>query len=112
MTSGARVSNSSGVSTKAIGKRLRPNGCQFARCGRRSNPIPAVPAGRPRGDLLFRIVGGQVPEHADATHPVGLLCAHRERPRQCSAAQRSYEFPPCDIDWHRTLQWGWHAHWI
>ena len=59
--------------------------------------------------LSFRIVGGQVPEHADATHPVGLLRARGERPHQCCAAQSSYEFPPSDIDRHWTLHRG-HAH--
>ena len=46
--------------------------------------------------LFFRIVCGPVQEHADATHPIGLLRARGERPRECCAAQSSYEVPPSD----------------
>src|SRR5262245_36397183 len=41
--------------------------------------------------LSFRIVRGGVHEHADAPHPLALLCAPRERPRRCRAAEKRDE---------------------
>jgi hypothetical protein len=38
--------------------------------------------------LAFRIVRGQVHEHPDAAHPLGLLRAGRERPSRCRAAAK------------------------
>src|SRR5262249_53129254 len=38
--------------------------------------------------LPFRIVSGQVHEHADATNPIGLLRARREWPRSRAAEKR------------------------
>jgi hypothetical protein len=38
--------------------------------------------------LSFRIVRGQVHEHADAPHPLGLLRALRERPRRRRAGKQ------------------------
>src|SRR5262249_59334659 len=38
--------------------------------------------------LPFRIVLDQVREHADAPHPVGLLCTCREWPRRSRAAEK------------------------
>jgi hypothetical protein len=34
-------------------------------------------------DRRFRIVGGQIHEHADAPHPLTLLRAHGKRPSPC-----------------------------
>jgi hypothetical protein len=41
--------------------------------------------------LSFRIVRGQIHEHADAPHPLGLLRVRRERPQGCGAAQTADE---------------------
>src|SRR6516165_180681 len=39
--------------------------------------------------LTFRIIGGEIHEHADAPYPLGLLRARRERPRDgCAGEQR------------------------
>jgi hypothetical protein len=43
--------------------------------------------------LTFRIVGGEVHEHADAPHALALLRPCRERPRCCAADER-YELAP------------------
>jgi hypothetical protein len=43
--------------------------------------------------LTFRIVRGRGVQHADPSHPVGLLRARRERPRSRAAEQRD-EFAP------------------
>jgi hypothetical protein len=44
--------------------------------------------------LSFPIVGGPGLEHADATHPVGLLRVHGARPGDCRAAKKGDEFAP------------------
>ena len=44
--------------------------------------------------LSFRIVGGEVHEHADAPHPLALLRARRERPGCRRAAERTKKFSP------------------
>ena len=49
--------------------------------------------------LRFRIVRDQVREHADATHPLGLLRARRERPRSRRAAEERDELAP----FHRRM---------
>jgi hypothetical protein len=41
--------------------------------------------------LLYRITRGRGHEHADAPHPVGLLCACRERPRSSRPAEQRDE---------------------
>src|SRR5262245_65180631 len=38
--------------------------------------------------LTFRIIGGEVHEHADAPHAARLLRARRERPRRRAAKER------------------------
>src|SRR5262249_33712009 len=38
--------------------------------------------------LSFRIIGGEIHEHADAPHPLALLRIRRERPRGRAAEQR------------------------
>src|SRR5262249_6404246 len=38
--------------------------------------------------LTFRIIGGEIHEHADAPHPLALLRARRERPCGRAADQR------------------------
>ncbi|MGB7013254.1 MAG: hypothetical protein WBD97_23015, partial [Pseudolabrys sp.] len=44
---------------------------------------------RRKAGLSFRIVLGPIHEHADAPHPLGLLCARRERPRsRCAPEER------------------------
>ena len=48
--------------------------------------------------LFFGIVCDPAHEHADATHPVGLLRARRQRAR-CGAAKTDYKLPPSDY-WH------------
>jgi hypothetical protein len=52
--------------------------------------------------LRLGIVGGQVHEHADAPHPLRLLCLRRQRPRRRTAEQRD-EIAPSDLDCHVTL---------
>jgi hypothetical protein len=37
---------------------------------------------------------GEVNEHADAAHPLGLLRPGRERPRSCRTAEQSDELAP------------------
>src|SRR5262249_20633112 len=44
--------------------------------------------------LPFGTVSGKVHEHADATNPIGLLRARRERPRGCRAAKKEGELAP------------------
>jgi hypothetical protein len=44
-------------------------------------------------------------EHPDHRHR-GLLCARRERPRGCRAAECSQQFPPSDVACHVTLRLG------
>jgi hypothetical protein len=44
--------------------------------------------------LFFRIVCGPVQEHADATHPIGLLRVRGARPGDCRAAKKGDEFAP------------------
>jgi hypothetical protein len=41
--------------------------------------------------LSFRIVGSRGQEHADAPHPLALLCVHRERPGSRRAAEQRDE---------------------
>ena len=48
--------------------------------------------------LSFRIVRGQVHEHADAPHPLALLRARRERPRSRRAAEQRDELAPLHVD--------------
>src|SRR5262249_32962305 len=43
--------------------------------------------------LPLRIVRGQMHEHADPSHPVGLLRAHPERPYPRAAEQRDERAP-------------------
>jgi hypothetical protein len=38
--------------------------------------------------LTFRIVGCEIHEHADAPHPLALLRARRERPRNRRATEQ------------------------
>jgi hypothetical protein len=54
--------------------------------------------------LKFRIVRHARHEHADAPHALALLRARRERPRDRCAAERCYQFPPSNNDWHLTLR--------
>jgi hypothetical protein len=49
---------------------------------------------RPDADLRIWIVRCEGHEHADATHPLGLLCARRERPRPSTADERNETAPP------------------
>jgi hypothetical protein len=44
--------------------------------------------------LPFRIVRGQVHEHPDAPHALGLLRARDERPPDRRAAEKGDKFPP------------------
>src|SRR5262249_57778761 len=53
--------------------------------------------------LAYRIVLGVWHEHADASHPLALLRAHRERPRRRRAAECGQQFPPSDGDCHTPL---------
>jgi hypothetical protein len=41
--------------------------------------------------LTFRIIGGEIHEHADAPYPLGLLRPRRKRPRGCRAAEQRDE---------------------
>ena len=54
----------------------------------------------------FRVALGMRHQHADPSHLHGLLRASSERPRDSCSAERGNEFPPCDVDRHRTLHWG------
>ena len=56
-----------------------------------------------RGLELWGIAGRLEAEEPD-DRQARLLCTRRERPRSRRAAERSNEFPPCDVDCHRTLQ--------
>jgi hypothetical protein len=56
----------------------------------------------------FGIVSGECGQEHDAPHPLGVLRARRERPRD-RAAKHDDEFSPSDMDCHMTLPWG-HAH--
>jgi hypothetical protein len=47
--------------------------------------------------VSFRIVGGQVHQHPDASHPPALLCPRRERPRRRAAEKRDELAPPHSI---------------
>src|SRR5262249_30795623 len=54
-------------------------------------PTKLLQALRESGEpgLTFRIIGGEIHEHADAPHRLALLRARRERPRRrCAAEQR------------------------
>ena len=53
MTSGASATNSAACLAKRSAACPRPSGCRSARCGRRSSPIAAVPAGTPRCGLAL-----------------------------------------------------------
>jgi hypothetical protein len=53
-------------------------------------------------DWCFRIVRGNVHEHADAPDPVALLRARRDRPPGCRAAEQRDELPPSHVE-HRGL---------
>jgi hypothetical protein len=44
--------------------------------------------------LSFRIVRGQVQEHADASQPLRLLCVRRERPSRRRNAEERDELAP------------------
>ena len=46
---------------------------------------------RREAGLSFRIVRGQIHEHADAPHPLRLLRARRQRPRSCRTAEQRDE---------------------
>ena len=52
--------------------------------------------------LRFRIALGKIRQHANPPHALTLLRAHRERPRR-RTAERGYQFPPTDGDWHVPL---------
>jgi len=52
---------------------------------------------RPVAGLPFRIVRGQVHEHADATNPIGLLRARSVRPRGNRAAKQRDELTAFEI---------------
>jgi hypothetical protein len=41
--------------------------------------------------LSFRIIGGEIHEHADPPHALRLLRARRQRPRCCSTAEQRDE---------------------
>jgi tripartite-type tricarboxylate transporter receptor subunit TctC len=51
----------------------------------------------------FRIVLGKRRQHADTAHPLALLRARGERPRNHRAADRGYQFPASDCDRHVPL---------
>src|SRR5208282_1680403 len=53
-----------------------------------------------------RVVLGGRHQNANPTHPLALLRPRGERPRERSAAKGGNELPSCDVDRHRTLQWG------
>src|SRR3984893_8137822 len=61
---------------------------------------PELRALRPLQGQSPRIALVAVHQHADATQGASLLRASRERPRGCRAAERGYQFPPSDVDWH------------
>src|SRR5215510_2680332 len=50
--------------------------------------------------LTFRIIGGEIHEHADAPHRAGLLRARRERPRSRRAAEQRDELAALDLRAH------------
>ena len=94
MTSGASATNSAAylrmrsaspapqrVSIRTLRPSVQPSCCS-----------PCTNAAMRR--LQFRIVRGQVQEHADAPHPLGLLRARRERPRSRRAAEQRDELAP------------------
>jgi CheY-like chemotaxis protein len=41
--------------------------------------------------FLIRIALGPIDQHADAPHPLGLLCEHGDRPGGCRAAEEGEE---------------------
>src|SRR6516225_3488979 len=43
-------------------------------------------------------------EHPDTTHPLGLLCARRERPRSRRATEQRDEVAPCSVPHRSRLQ--------
>src|SRR6516164_5934500 len=49
--------------------------------------------------LSFRIALRPAHQHSDAPHPLGLLRAHRERPRDCRAAEQRDELASSQ-GWH------------
>src|SRR5262249_49934013 len=61
-------------------------------------PTKLLQALRESGEpgLTFRIVGGQIHEHADSPHALALLRARRERPR-CGAAEQCDDLPPLHV---------------
>ena len=64
----------------------------------RSSPFLQPLQERPEAGLRFRIVRGQVHEHADAPHPLGLLRPRRERPRRRRAAEQRDELAALSFD--------------
>src|SRR5262249_35736869 len=63
-------------------------------------PTKLLQALRESGEpgLTFRIIGGEIHEHADAPHRLALLRARRERPRcRRAAEQRDEGAPPHSI---------------
>ena len=69
MTSGASATNSAAY--LRMGRhRPRPSGSRSARCGRRSSPIAAAPAGTPRGGPALPDRPRPRMQHADAPHPL------------------------------------------
>jgi hypothetical protein len=54
--------------------------------------------------LCLPIVGGEVHQHADASHPIGLLRPRRERPRGCRAAEERDEFASFHRDTSRQAR--------
>jgi len=76
MTSGASATNSAAKCARAVGiGRSRPTVVDphVAAVGPAQFLQPLQEDSE--ASLSFRIVGGQAPEHGDATHPVGLLRA-------------------------------------
>jgi hypothetical protein len=42
----------------------------------------------------FRLVWAQIHKHTDPSHPLRLLRPRIDRPSECRAAEKSYEFAP------------------
>ena len=67
--------------------------------------LEPVPERRNMG-LCFQVALGMAHQYTDPPHPLALLRARRERPSS-RTAERGYQFPPSDVDWHVPLSvWG------